>query len=752
MADQRIKGTFTSYYLLEEYGVIKGNDGQKYFTHKSDKSSITTPEAGMSVSFLADKRNARAYDVQLDFSIQGEPNNKILQTARILSNDDEVPMFVNEYLNLKEIFSPEILWEIKPKRLLGEVARKLANGKTGFIKLLVEIYYPDGSLMKEVYSGDLDELSVKDKVIFQLEDAREEQKKEKRQPHLQQAYDVVFFENSQNENLSYEFNPAKIASLGKRLNEIIADVDKQKMTIQEDVKRQLDERLEESIRDLDKMEKGIKELERKVLAREVELNEKAIKIELTVAEKVAEKKLELDKFEAQLKSYAAKIKEANEVSENRMQEVEGERKQLATDYVKFQELGGEQVVKIFAEEDQVEIKPFVDNSYTQNLHKGIHLFLEKQGYSINEAVSTQFFLSTLCAAISGQFVVLSGSTGVGKTSMVNMFASALGAGHGVVPVRPSWIDPTDLLGFYNPQLNRYQASPFMDYFFDAGKYAEANRMYFLTLDEMNLSRVENYAADFLSRLEKSRAGEKNACLHLYSKDIEQQLKSNLEKEMSASDKDWTALRAAGSHIKKYPSSVEIPEGLVMFGTVNLDDTTHHLSPKFLDRSFIINVPAQELAQQISKIGNTSAQSQAFFEMSLNSAKGLANAKENLSSEAQKIWEDVLGWQEDYIQPLGIRLGFRFSQMYVNFMKIAAALNVAPRAAASVFFQSKLLPWISFNRDEKSALNSDETKWEVLESWADDELLVDYPEEYGLKSNIQGIIERNSDSIIVRYLE
>lgn len=106
---------------------------------------------------------------------------------------------------------------------------------------------------------------------------------------------------------------------------------------------------------------------------------------------------------------------------------------------------------------------------------------------------------------------------------------------------------------------------------------------------------------------------------------------------------------------------------------------------------------------------------------------------------QKIWQDVLGWQEDYIQPLGIRLGFRFSQMYINFMQIAAKFNVAPRAAASIFFQSKLLPWISFHRDERSAVNSSQSKMEVLESWAGDIRVAEYPMEYGLQIALQGIV-------------
>ena len=62
--------------------------------------------------------------------------------------------------------------------------------------------------------------------------------------------------------------------------------------------------------------------------------------------------------------------------------------------------------------------------------------------------------------------------------------------------------------------------PFMDRLLEAKRWAEADRLYFLTLDEMNLSRIENYAADFLSRLEKARAGEEDALLSLYSNDVE----------------------------------------------------------------------------------------------------------------------------------------------------------------------------------------------------------------------------------------
>jgi RNA-directed DNA polymerase len=55
-----------------------------------------------------------------------------------------------------------------------------------------------------------------------------------------------------------------------------------------------------------------------------------------------------------------------------------------------------------------------------------------------------------CAAVRmGQFVILCGNTGVGKTSLVSRAADALGGETEIVPVRPAWTEPSDLIGFFN---------------------------------------------------------------------------------------------------------------------------------------------------------------------------------------------------------------------------------------------------------------------------------------------------------------
>jgi 5-methylcytosine-specific restriction protein B len=89
--------------------------------------------------------------------------------------------------------------------------------------------------------------------------------------------------------------------------------------------------------------------------------------------------------------------------------------------------------------------------------------------------------------------------------------------------------------------------------------------FFLILDEMNLSHVERYFADFLSAMESGDA------IPLHSDD----------KGMEASD---------GTII---PYEIEIPSNLFIIGTVNIDETTNMFSPKVMDRANVIEFRVTE---------------------------------------------------------------------------------------------------------------------------------------------------------------
>ncbi|MBQ6511467.1 MAG: hypothetical protein IJI93_02215 [Methanobrevibacter sp.] len=112
----------------------------------------------------------------------------------------------------------------------------------------------------------------------------------------------------------------------------------------------------------------------------------------------------------------------------------------------------------------------------------------------------------------------------------------------IVPVGANWTDNTNIVGYYNVITENYQSTPAYDLIKQAQE--DPNNPYFLILDEMNLSHVERYFADFLSAIE---SGEE---IPLYGKD----------------------------------ETLKLPENLFIIGTVNVDETTYMFSPKVLDRA------------------------------------------------------------------------------------------------------------------------------------------------------------------------
>ena len=158
------------------------------------------------------------------------------------------------------------------------------------------------------------------------------------------------------------------------------------------------------------------------------------------------------------------------------------------------------------------------------------------------------------------FAVLTGLSGAGKTQLARHYAHALRAGEPdpgkgchIVPVQPGWHDPASLLGYVNPlDTDSYIQSGFIHFLLEAANDPE--RPYTVILDEMNLSHPEQYLAPLLSAMETGG-------------DIE--------------------LHAQGDVVDGIPSRIPYPANLVLIGTVNMDETTHGLSDKVLDRASVI---------------------------------------------------------------------------------------------------------------------------------------------------------------------
>jgi hypothetical protein len=164
------------------------------------------------------------------------------------------------------------------------------------------------------------------------------------------------------------------------------------------------------------------------------------------------------------------------------------------------------------------------------------------------------------------FAILTGLSGSGKTLLAREYAKAV-IGHGVqrrlftLPVQPGWYDPGALLGFTNPlRGDSYVRTPFLDFLIAAA--GDPVHPYVAVLDEMNLSHPEQYMAPLLSAMETG---------------------------------DTIQLHTEGELYDGVPGSIPYPRNLVLIGTVNMDETTHGLSDKVLDRAYVLEFWTIDLA-------------------------------------------------------------------------------------------------------------------------------------------------------------
>ncbi|OEF99129.1 hypothetical protein BHF71_10160 [Vulcanibacillus modesticaldus] len=185
-----------------------------------------------------------------------------------------------------------------------------------------------------------------------------------------------------------------------------------------------------------------------------------------------------------------------------------------------------------------------------------------------------FHLNMTCL-VDKHFVILSGISGTGKTQLCRLYANAVyGLDYSadnpylrIIPVRPDWMDSTALFGYYSSFEKRYMRTEFLDMLIQANK--EKDKPHFIVLDELNLARVEYYLSDYLSAVESRKP------IHLHNQD----------------------------DIEDIPKTIEIPHNFYLIGTINVDETTHSISDKVLDRAFVMTLSEVDFEKYWEKLDN-----------------------------------------------------------------------------------------------------------------------------------------------------
>ena len=136
--------------------------------------------------------------------------------------------------------------------------------------------------------------------------------------------------------------------------------------------------------------------------------------------------------------------------------------------------------------------------------------------STTPVLDTSVLISTynlyLTALRTKPFLLLAGISGTGKSQKVQELAfmscpkgdlrtdnNTTPGNYCLIEVKPNWHDSTELLGYYSALSGRYELTDFIRFAYKA--ILNPTVPFFLCLDEMNLSPVEQYFAEFLSVLE-----------------------------------------------------------------------------------------------------------------------------------------------------------------------------------------------------------------------------------------------------------
>ena len=308
----------------------------------------------------------------------------------------------------------------------------------------------------------------------------------------------------------------------------------------------------------------------------------------------------------------------------------------------------------------------------------------RPNYSKNAIINIAICLT------QGFLTVFSGEPGCGKTSICNIFGEALGLNkiadmiecpadskemvgrYVAVSVERGWTSKRDFVGYYNPLSKTFDKSNRRIYNalhqLDTEKRAGILKLpYIILLDEANLSPMEYYWSDFM-----------NIC-----DDLGPHSKVNLGEDYVFG----------------------VPETLHFVATINNDHTTETLSPRLIDRAWIITLPQLNL-RDYSSLGNES--NIPAEEVEVISWKSLRDAFTPVKDECfftpelQKCYESIVAKLREQKFTVSPRIDIAIKRYWAiasKYFEMDDTKTVAPTIALDYAIAQRILPKIGGNGEE-----------------------------------------------------
>ena len=263
------------------------------------------------------------------------------------------------------------------------------------------------------------------------------------------------------------------------------------------------------------------------------------------------------------------------------------------------------------------------------------------------------------------FVILSGLAGSGKTQLALAFAKCLSENIEeqvcTVSIGADWTNREPLLGYPNALKNDEYVLPesgVLQLLMRANK--NQDKPYFLILDEMNLSVVERYFADFLSAMESGEP-----------------------------------IKLWDNENGNVPKEVELPKNVFIIGTINVDETTYMFSPKVLDRANVIEfkIAPDEMEDYLGKKVNINLE-QAYSACA-DMAVDFVN-KANSQVEKDEKNKDVLLSFFKELKKVNAEFGYRTVNEISRYLHFADG-DLEDDSAIDTAILQKLLPKLHGSR-------------------------------------------------------
>jgi len=267
------------------------------------------------------------------------------------------------------------------------------------------------------------------------------------------------------------------------------------------------------------------------------------------------------------------------------------------------------------------------------------------------------------------FVILSGLAGSGKTQLALAFAKCLSENENnkfdkqicPVSIGADWTNREPLLGYPNALKSDEYVLPesgVLQLLMRANE--DPDKPYFLILDEMNLSVVERYFADFLSAMESGEP-----------------------------------IKLWDNEKGDVPKEIELPKNVFIIGTINVDETTYMFSPKVLDRANVIEfkIAADEMEDYLGKRVKINLESA--YSACANMAVDFVN-KANTQVEKDEKNKDVLLSFFKELKKVNAEFGYRTVNEISRYLHFADG-DLEDDSAIDTAILQKLLPKLHGSR-------------------------------------------------------